>query len=194
VSYLSAKVASHCFRYTTAVKNAKSDINRLQGELGRLTTTLEGALQLLECPNWAGLQTSQRLRDGLSACSSRLAELDIKLEKKLNHGTARKTMARLGVRALTWPFESKDVDGIIKTMERCRDAVSAALTIDQTYVAAFSLSTFELIRSTVRGFLISARQLFSPNCRLRMMQPSTRTPTSTTHDVIPTPELPSART
>jgi hypothetical protein len=33
---LSAKVASLCFQYSSAVKNARSNVERLQGELERL--------------------------------------------------------------------------------------------------------------------------------------------------------------
>jgi len=128
---LSAKVASLCFQYSKAVKNAKSDIERLCGELDRLNTTLEGARQLLQGPNGALLRTSQRLRDGLEGCSSQLAELQTKLEKKLGNSVTRKVVSRLGVYA-KWPLESKDVDRIITTLARYRDTLSAALTVDQT--------------------------------------------------------------
>ncbi|KAF2183679.1 hypothetical protein K469DRAFT_634847 [Zopfia rhizophila CBS 207.26] len=129
---LSAKVALLCFRYSTAVKNAKPDIERLQEEINRLKTTLEGLRQLLKSTNGPRLQTSQLLREGLSGCSSQLTKLETKLEKKLNPGGTREIMGRIGIRALKWPFESKEVDGIVKTLERYRDALSAGLTIDQT--------------------------------------------------------------
>ncbi|EXM12294.1 hypothetical protein FOTG_19205 [Fusarium oxysporum f. sp. vasinfectum 25433] len=172
---LSAKVASLCFQYYSAVNNAKTDIERLHGELDRLETILEGARQLLESPNGWCLQSSQRLRDGLSGCSSELITLETKLEKKLNPGTTRKVMSRFGVRALKWPFESNDVDGIIWTLEQYRDTLSSALTIDQTSLISVRLSSF-------------------PNCRPRETRPSTRTPTNTTHDAIPKPELLFAKT
>ncbi|KAH6883946.1 vegetative incompatibility protein HET-E-1 [Thelonectria olida] len=129
---LSAKVASLCFQYSNAVKNAKSDIERLLAELDTLEITLKGARQLLESPNGARLQTSQRLRNVLRGCSSQLTELQTKLERKLNTGATRKEMSRLGVRALKWPFESRDVDNIITTLARCRETLIATLTIDQT--------------------------------------------------------------
>lgn len=81
---LSAKVASLCLEYSRAVRRAKSDIQRLLHELSTLKVTLEGARQLLESPNGGRLQTSQRLRDGLSGCSSQLTKLETKLEAKLN--------------------------------------------------------------------------------------------------------------
>ncbi|RYP17500.1 hypothetical protein DL765_004464 [Monosporascus sp. GIB2] len=128
---LSAKVASLCFQYSTAVKNAKSDIERLRREVDRLKTTLEGAQRLLDSPNGARLQTSQPLSDGLHDCASQLAKLETKLEKKLNRGTARRMMSSFGVRALKWPFESKDVDNIIQSLNNSRDTLSASLNIDQ---------------------------------------------------------------
>jgi hypothetical protein len=134
---LSAKVTSLCFQYLNEVKNAKSDIERLLGELDSLKIVLEDARQLLQCSNGTRLQTSQRLRNGLNGCSSQLTELQTKLEKKLNTGVARRTMGCLGICALKWPFESKGVNGIMTILERHRDILSAALTIDQTYVATF---------------------------------------------------------
>jgi hypothetical protein len=127
---LSAKVASLCFQYSSAVKNARSDVERLQGELERLETTLQGAQRLLESPSGKRLQTSQGLRNGLIDCSSQLSQLQSRLEKKLNPGSARKAMSRIGFRALKWPFESKEIDGIIKNLERYRDTLSGGLVID----------------------------------------------------------------
>ena len=127
---LSAKVASLCFQYCSAVKNAPSDVERLQGELERLKTTLQGAQQLLESPNGKRLQTSQGLWDGLIDCSSQLSQLRSRLEKKLNPGSTRKAMSRIGFRALKWPFESKEIDTIIKNLERYRDTLSVGLAVD----------------------------------------------------------------
>ncbi|RYP31190.1 hypothetical protein DL766_004498 [Monosporascus sp. MC13-8B] len=129
---LSAKVASLCFQYSAAVKNAKSDIERLRGEVDRLKTTLEGARRLLDSPNGARLQTSQPLSDGLRDCASQLAKLETKLEKKLNRGTMRRMMSPFGFRALKWPFESKEVDNIIQNLNKSRDTLSTSLNIDQT--------------------------------------------------------------
>lgn len=128
---LSAKVASLCVQYYSAVKKAKADIEHLQEELGVLTATLEGARQLLESPNGERLRTSQALRNGLSGCSSLLVELETELKNKLDLGPARRVMSRFGARALKWPFERKDVEGIIKRLGQYRNTLSAALNIDQ---------------------------------------------------------------
>jgi hypothetical protein len=127
---LSAKVASLCFQYSSAVKNARSDVERLQGELERLETTLQGAQRLLESPNGKKLQTSQGLGNGLIDCFSQLSELQSRLEKKLNPGSARKAMSRIGFRALKWPFESKEIDRIIENLEQYRGTLSAGLAVD----------------------------------------------------------------
>lgn len=127
---LSAKVASLCLQYSSAVKNARSDVERLQGGLEGLKTTLQGAQRLLESPNGRRLQTSQCLQDGLLDCSSQLSQLRSRLEEKLNPGSARKAMSRFGFRALKWPFESKEIDSIISNLERYRDTLSAGLAVD----------------------------------------------------------------
>ncbi|KXX73153.1 Vegetative incompatibility protein HET-E-1 [Madurella mycetomatis] len=127
---LSAKVASLCVQYSSAVKNARPDIERLQGELQGLKTTLQGARELLESPNGKSLKTSQGLVGGLANCSAQLTQLQLRLEKKLN-GSARKAMRRFGFRALKWPLESKEIDTIIKNLERYRDTLSVGLAVDQ---------------------------------------------------------------
>jgi hypothetical protein len=127
---LLAKVASLCLQYSTAVKNAKSDIERMQGVANSLKTTLEDARQLLKSPNGARLPTSQKLRDWLAGCSLQLIEL----EKKLGPGKRRQVMRRVGFRALKWPFTSEEVDNIVKNLEKYQQTFSLCLNIDKTYV------------------------------------------------------------
>jgi hypothetical protein len=134
---LTAKIATLLFQFSKEVKAAKSDIENFQGELDRLSITLEGGQELLESPNGAKLQTSQHLRTSLYGCSSHLTEIEAKLTKKLNAGGTR-MMSRFGLRFLKWPFESGEVNGIVRNLERYRDTLSATLTIDQTYVFSFS--------------------------------------------------------
>lgn len=185
---LSAKVASLCIRYSSAVKNARSDIERFQSELERLKTCLHGAQKLLESPSGVRLQTSQRLWDGLSDCSSQLTQVQLKLEKKLSHGSARKVMSQFGVRALKWPFESKEIDGIIKNLERYRDTLSLGLVVDQAYdFAPRRIRLLPAKRAIVLRFLMSPRHSSFPSCRSRTMQLSTLTRTSTTRNATPRP-------
>jgi hypothetical protein len=157
VIQISGSVASLCSEYFKAVKNAKNDIERLQGELNSLKTTLEGTLRLLQSSNGARLQTSQLLRDGLRGCFSQLADLEKELKNKLNPGKTGKMMSRFGVRALKWPFESKDIDAIIKTLKRYRDTVSAGLIIDQAYVMR-SYSPLLVLTLSIRAEVLDLGQ------------------------------------
>lgn len=136
---ISQSVALLCSQYFTAVKNAKPDIERLQKEVDRLNTVLEGVQRILQGPNGAKLQTSQRLCDGLSGCFSQVNKLEKKLTDKLYVGKKDKVMSRFGYRALKWPFEKDEVDSIIQILEGYRDTLSAALGVDMAYVMHSSL-------------------------------------------------------
>ncbi|KXX78527.1 Vegetative incompatibility protein HET-E-1 [Madurella mycetomatis] len=129
---LAAKIASLCVEYSSAVKNARSDIERLRKHTISLKITVDGAQQLLQGPDGARLQTSQKLRESLEKTHSQLGDVATKLEAKLHTGRRAKAMRRVGLRALKWPFESRDVDKIIANLQREQDSFSAALQIDQT--------------------------------------------------------------
>lgn len=133
---LTAKVGSLCLEYSSAVKSARSDIKRLRKHTDTLKTTAEGVRELLQGPYGARLETSQKLREALSNTCSQLGDVATKLEEKLHKGHRAKMMRRVGLRALGWPFESKDVDKIIANLQRDQDSFSAALQIDQTYAQA----------------------------------------------------------
>jgi hypothetical protein len=120
---LSAKIASRCFQYSVAVKNAKEDIGRLRGEVSRIGDVLGGAKKLLEGPEEMCLLTSQTLSDSLKGCSVQLE----KLNRRLELSNTRKAMSRLGVRALKWPFTSKEVEKIVADLERYKQTFSLAL-------------------------------------------------------------------
>ncbi|KAL4876172.1 hypothetical protein BJY04DRAFT_223393 [Aspergillus karnatakaensis] len=129
---LAGKVATVLFRYLTAVKHAKPDIERLCNEIDQFTTTLQNAQRLLNGPKAGQLQTanSQPLRQALNGSYLELVSLEGKLTKKLESSSSR-VMSKFGIRGLKWPFESREVDRIITALERQRDTLSAALTIDQ---------------------------------------------------------------
>ncbi|KAK3305090.1 uncharacterized protein B0T15DRAFT_188479 [Chaetomium strumarium] len=128
---LAAKVGSLCLEYSSAVKSARSDIERLKKHTDSLKTTAEGAQKLLQGPHGARLGTSQKLRETLNNTHSQLGDVATKLEAKLHTGRTASAMRRVGLRALKWPFESKDVDKIIANLQRDQDAFTAALQIDQ---------------------------------------------------------------
>ncbi|KAH8586045.1 hypothetical protein B0O99DRAFT_586459 [Bisporella sp. PMI_857] len=136
VIQISEDVVSLCSQYLKAVKNAKSDIVRLQDELGSLKQVLEGAQKLLEGPNAARLETSRPLLDRFRGCYSQLKDLETKLKDHLkteSKGKGKgKGMRLFGLRALKWPFKSKEVDNVIQSLNKFRDTLSASLNVDQT--------------------------------------------------------------
>ncbi|KAK3333464.1 hypothetical protein B0T19DRAFT_354755 [Cercophora scortea] len=131
---LAAKVASLCLEYSSAVKNARADIDRLRQQTNSLKTTVEGAQKLLQHPRTARLETLHKLRNALDETHPQLGNIAAKLEANLHTGRKAKAMRHMGLRALKWPFENKDVDKIIANLQRNQASFFAALQIDQTYV------------------------------------------------------------
>jgi hypothetical protein len=125
---ISAKIVSLCFQYSVAVKGAKDDIERVQRKLSDITHILEQIKQLLDSQDKARLLTTQGLFSSLAQC---LAELE-GLQVELGPGKTRKTMSRIGFRALKWPFTNKQVDKIVSNLEGYEHAFALALQVDQT--------------------------------------------------------------
>ena len=125
---ISAKIASLCFQYSTEVKNAKKDIECIQQKVTDIKDVLEGVKQLLDGPNRLQLPATHKLWNSLQKCLLELQELEIKLDP----GKARKTISRLGIRALKWPFTSKKAEKIITTLEGYEQTFGLALQVDQT--------------------------------------------------------------
>jgi hypothetical protein len=125
---LSTKIVSVCIQYSSAVKYAKADIERLGAEVDRLTKLLRDVEKLLEGPEKAQLVASQRLYGALQDYSLQLTQLSTTLDL----GKTRKIMSRIGIRALKWPFESKGVEKVINDLKRCKQTISLALQVDQT--------------------------------------------------------------
>jgi len=61
------------------------------------------------------------------------------LKEELDPGRTRKTMSSLRLRALKWPFQSKQIDKALKDLERCKSNIVLALQVDQTYVSNFGV-------------------------------------------------------
>src|SRR5438034_6174549 len=89
----------------------------------------------LEVPTVRNSRLLRALIDGVKNCSAELTEL----EKKLDPGKARKAMSRFGIRSLKMPFKNKEVEDILKNLQRCRATVLMCLNIDKAYVSALPL-------------------------------------------------------
>jgi septal ring factor EnvC (AmiA/AmiB activator) len=127
---ISAKVASLCFQYSVAVKDAKRDIGRLQKKVTDIKNALEKLQQLLDKQDKSQLPTTRKMVDSLKECHQQLQGLKAQLEP----GRGRKTMQRVGFRALKWPFSSKHVEKMIVSLEQYEHTFSLALQVDQTQV------------------------------------------------------------
>ncbi|KAH8750139.1 hypothetical protein F5883DRAFT_225734 [Diaporthe sp. PMI_573] len=127
---LSANVASICFQYSKDVKNARNDIARVQAEIDSFRNTANSALQLLNSPHGDRLNSSKLLLDAVKGAASRLEQLNAELRPP----STCKAMSRIGLRALKWPFKSKDVERVVQDIARCTQNISASLQIDQTLI------------------------------------------------------------
>jgi hypothetical protein len=125
---ISAKIIAACYQYSKAVKDAKDDIGRVQRKVGDITHILKKIERLLDSQDKTRLSTTHGLLDSLSQCLQELKDM----EAKLNPGKSRKIMSRIGLRALKWPFTSKQVDKIVSTLEGFEQAFTLALQVDQT--------------------------------------------------------------
>lgn len=125
---LSAKVTSLCFQYSAAVKNAKKDIELLQRKVSDIKDVFGQVKQLLDGRGETLLLATHNLSDSLKGCLLELEELKAQLEP----GKTRKSMSRFGVRALQWPFTSKEVEMHVVRLERYQQTYTLALQADQT--------------------------------------------------------------
>ncbi|EJT69960.1 hypothetical protein GGTG_12137 [Gaeumannomyces tritici R3-111a-1] len=132
---IAAKVGDLCLQYVRKVKNAKHDIERFRQHIEDLKAIVEGAQRLLQGPDGSRFETAQNLRSALANARSQLDPIHARLDGKLNNGLKHRAMRRMGLRALVWPFESNEVEEIISDLRQERDAISAALQIDQITLA-----------------------------------------------------------
>ncbi|PWI65022.1 hypothetical protein PCL_07434 [Purpureocillium lilacinum] len=140
---LSVKVAALCVDYGKGVKNAKNDIVRLQLEVAGLQSAANGVQELLLGPSGRRLKSSEQLCNTVRHCQSQLQALFERLRPK----TAPEALAPVGLRALKWPFQNKEVERIVQDMGRYAQAMNQALQVDQTNLI------FDLDRRAVLGRL-----------------------------------------
>lgn len=88
------------------------------------------------------------------------------------------------MRALTWPFKSNEVEGIMKKLGKCKNNISFSLQVDQAYVI---LSIFPIEQKLTMlpigyKFLASIKKSFLTDYSLPTTSRSTPTPKNTTLD------------
>ncbi|KAH7125043.1 hypothetical protein B0J13DRAFT_511355, partial [Dactylonectria estremocensis] len=125
---ISIKVASLCVQYARDVKNAAADIERLKNEVTNLKGVTETVQGLLNNPNSANLDKSQTLEKNLDGSRCLLQRLELRLTPQ----TSRKAMSKIGLRALKWPFQRKEVDDLVETLRRHAETIDRTLQVEQT--------------------------------------------------------------
>jgi DNA repair exonuclease SbcCD ATPase subunit len=128
---ISAKIASLCFQYSVSVKDAKGDVGRLHQKVTDIKNVLEQLQRLLK-QDKSQLSTTRALPESLQKCSKELEKLEDKLKDHLEPSQRRKAMQRLGLRALKWPFTSKEVEKMVASLQQYENTFSLALQVDQT--------------------------------------------------------------
>ena len=125
---VSAKIISLCFQYSTAVRNSRKDIERLQKKVSNIKDVLGQVEQLSDGRNKMLLSATHSLSDSLKECLRQLEEL----QTLLKPAKTRKAMSRFGFRALKWPFTSQEVEKYIARLESYEQIYTLALLADQT--------------------------------------------------------------
>ncbi|KAL5374570.1 hypothetical protein DPSP01_011849 [Paraphaeosphaeria sporulosa] len=133
---ISTKVASLCLQYSTEVKHAKGDIERLHQKVGETKIVLGKLQQLLDKRGKSQLPATNTLLGPLQRCLEELKELEATLQTNLEPSGPRKAMQRFGLRALKWPLTSKEVEKTIQNLEKYGHTFSLALQVDQTVLVA----------------------------------------------------------
>lgn len=126
---LSVKVTALCVDYGKGVKNAKNDIVRLHLEVAGLQSAANGVRELLLGPCGGELKMSEQLCNAIRHCQSQLHALF----ERLRPSTAPEALTPVSLRALKWPFQSKEVERIVQDMGRYVQVMNQALQVDQTY-------------------------------------------------------------
>jgi hypothetical protein len=130
VVQISSKIFDLCWTYYLGAKDARENIRRLRDEMTSLQDVLTNVAELAEAQGSAKLSILSLLNqsDGpLQRCERELVGLVAKLEP--NRG--ENGMKRLGLRALKWPFNSKEIDETIARIERLKSTFNLALASDQ---------------------------------------------------------------
>lgn len=129
VIQITTQVFDLCSTYFSKVKESRKDIKLLRDEVTSLQDILTEVGDLDPKPGSTHLPIWRKLNraDGpVQKCKATVIELHEKLEQ----GQNKSEMKRFGLRALKWPFNSKEVTRIIETIERQKLAFTLVLTAD----------------------------------------------------------------
>jgi hypothetical protein len=126
---ISAKIFELCQTYVSAVKEARKDIQRLRDGVTSLQDVITDVRDLAEDPSLSRRSVFNHLNqhDGpVQQCERDLRKLLAQLEV----GEGENKMRQFGLRALKWPFSSKDIDKRLKVINDHKATFTLALTSD----------------------------------------------------------------
>ncbi|KAH6704178.1 hypothetical protein BKA61DRAFT_660800 [Leptodontidium sp. MPI-SDFR-AT-0119] len=126
---ISAKIFELCQTYISAVKEARKDIQRLRDRVTSLQDALTDVKDLAEDLSLSKRSVFSRLNQHngpVQQCKGDLKQLVARLEL----GKGESEMRRFGLRALKWPFSSKDIDKRLQVINDHKTTFTLALTSD----------------------------------------------------------------
>lgn len=126
VAQIAWQVLDQCQTYYKEVKGARKDILHLQNEVALLGDILETLSDDTDPANPSSMALLIKEDGPLQQCREALQDLN----SKLKPGEGENKMRQFGVRALKWPFSSKDVEKLLKVIIRHKDTFNLALTGD----------------------------------------------------------------
>ena len=134
---ISGQVYSLCRTYFLGVKEARRDIQRLQEELSSLDKVLSKVVDLADVPNPNELDQPNpnelEIFDLLNQAEGPVQQCQAQLTDiiaRLTPGQGKEKMKHFGLRALKWPFSSKEVDSCLLILGRHKATFELALTAD----------------------------------------------------------------
>jgi hypothetical protein len=114
VIQISGKVFDLCWTYYSEVNDGRKDIGRLRDEVKSLQDVLTNVAELADAPGSAKLSILRLNQPNgpIQQCRMELIELARKLETR---------QGKDKMRALKWPFRSKNVDNAIADIDTYQD-------------------------------------------------------------------------
>lgn len=127
---LAAKIATTLYTYGREVSGARNDIGRIREHVLRLTEVVQSVQDLQERHGSGSLaeRALHLIQESISAIEPRLN----RLQYDLDLGVLGESMRRFGLRAWKWPFNQRQVEEIVKSLEDCIQTISQSLQMEQT--------------------------------------------------------------
>lgn len=132
VLHLTHQIGVLCLDLRSKFKNARQEIDQILDEISSLRTVLEGLARLGTAEDQDDDSSVRKLdsitkADGpLMKCSVELQELADELKK------ANQSNLKSSIQALSWTFKEKDVSRRLHRIDRLKETLQLALSVDQT--------------------------------------------------------------